>query len=170
MNVFKLLLITLLSLSFLGCEKQEQNGPHKIHYDRDMCAECKMVISDRNYAVQIVNPTNNKAYNFDDIGCAIIWMDQHDEPWLDEAKLYVADHDTAELTVAREVYWAKGFTTPMDFGFAAFKIKPKGKTYDFLEVYRDVMRSKNAKKAIKPQEEMKCGAGKCGAGKCGGAK
>jgi nitrous oxide reductase accessory protein NosL len=161
MHVFKLLVLALLTLSFLGCEKAAQDGPHKIHYDRDMCAECKMVISDRNYAIQIVNPINNKAYNFDDIGCAIIWMNNNSEKWLDEAKLYVADHKTAELFEAKEMYWVKGFTTPMDFGFAAFKIKPEGKTYDFLEVFRDVMQSKNAKK----QQVMKCGAGKCGGSK-----
>jgi nitrous oxide reductase accessory protein NosL len=161
MYKFKYLLIALLTLSFLGCDKQDTNGPHKIHYDRDMCSECKMVISDRNYAVQIVNPVKNKAYNFDDIGCAIIWMDQNNEEWLDNAKMFIADQKTSELIPSREVYWAKGFTTPMDFGFAAFKDKPTEKVYDFIEVYQDVMASKNAKKA------MKCGSGKCGAGKCG---
>ena len=162
MYKFKYLLIALLALSFLGCEKENINGPHKIHYDRDMCAECKMVISDRNYAVQIVNPIKNKAYNFDDIGCAIIWMEANNEAWLDDAKMYIADQKTSELIPSREVYWAKGFTTPMDFGFAAFKVKPEGKTYDFLEVYKDVMESKNAKKAMKCGGDMKCGTGKCG--------
>ena len=161
----KIILLAILVISFLGCEKEQTNGPHKIHYDRDMCAECKMVISDRNYAVQVVNVEKNKAYNFDDIGCAIIWMMQNDAKWLDDAKLYVADQKTAELIEAKNVYWAKGFTTPMDFGFAAFKTKPEGKTYDFLEVYRDVINSKNAKKTMKCGGDMKCGAGKCGGSK-----
>jgi len=166
-NFKKIVLLMLLVLSFLGCEKENVKGPHKIHYDRDMCTECKMVISDRNYAVQIVNPIKNKAYNFDDIGCAIIWMDKSTEKWLDTAPMYIADQKTSKLIPSREVYWAKGFTTPMDFGFAAFKVKPEGKTYDFLEVYRDVMQSKNAKK----QQVKKCGGEmKCGAGKCGGDK
>ncbi len=153
----------ILSFSFLGCEKQNQDGPHKIHYDRDMCAECKMVISDRNYAVQIINPEKNKAYNFDDIGCAIIWMENSSEKWLDKAKMFVADQKTAELIPSREVYWKKGYTTPMDFGFAAFKLKPEGRIYDFIEVYKDVLASENAKKTMKCGSEMKCGAGKCGA-------
>jgi len=163
MKYFKLLLIIGLVLGFSACEKKDPNGPHKIHYDRDMCAECKMVISDRNYAAQIVNPIKNKAYNFDDIGCAIIWMDASNEEWLDSAKLYVADQKTAELIPAKEVFWAKGFTTPMDFGFAAFKVKPEGDTYDFLEVYRDVLDANKAKQKMKCGGEMKCGAGKCGA-------
>lgn len=158
----KTVLLLVLVFSFLGCEKQDPNAAHKIHYDRDMCAECKMVISDRNYAVQIVNPERNKAYNFDDIGCAIIWMEQSTETWLDTAPMYVADQKTAELIPSREVYWAKGFTTPMDFGFGAFKVKPEGRTYDFLEVYKDVLTSKNAKKTMKCGGDMKCGTGKCG--------
>ena len=168
MKTFKLLLALLLFFTLLGCEKKENQGPHKVHYDRDMCSECKMVISDRNYAAQIVDTQKNKAYNFDDIGCAFIWMKENKPSWIESAKIYVADAESGKFINATDAFWTSGHTTPMDFGYAAHKILPKVKIYQYTEVRENIL---NSLKNKTTQRAMKCGGDmKCGAGKCGGSR
>ena len=52
----------LLTFSFTGCEKESPTAVSKVHWDRDMCARCVMVVSDRMNAVQVKNPDNGKKY------------------------------------------------------------------------------------------------------------
>ena len=40
---------------FSACEKKISTEVHEIHWDRDMCARCVMVVSDRNQTVQAIN-------------------------------------------------------------------------------------------------------------------
>lgn len=164
---FRLILLLVMALGFVGCEKEDTSAPHTVHYDRDMCSECKMVISDRNYAVQIVDAQNNKAYMFDDIGCALVWSRANTKEWPITPYIYVADQLSTKFINARTAFWTKGHRTPMEFGFAAFEKKPQADFYSFPEMREEALNSKNA-----PQQDvMKCGAEmKCGAGKCGGAK
>jgi len=165
MKTFKLLLALLLLFTLLACEKKESQGPHKVHYDRDMCSECKMVISDRNYAAQIVNTQKNKAYHFDDIGCAFIWMNENKPTWIKNAKIYVADLESGKFINAANAFWTSGHTTPMDFGYAAHKVLPKVKKYQYSEVRENILislKNKSVKHAVKYSKDMKCGTGKCG--------
>jgi len=61
---------------FLGCEQKPTNGPAKIHWDRDMCDRCVMVLSDRKNTLQLQNPTTKKIHKFDDIGCMVLWFEE----------------------------------------------------------------------------------------------
>ena len=160
MNWYKFLLALSLLFTLSACEKKVLGEAHKVHYDRDMCDECKMVVSDRAYVAQVLHVKKDKAYNFDDIGCAILWMSQNQKKCLDDTKLFVADASTHKFIDANTAFWTKGHTTPMDFGFAAYEVKPAGETFSFEEVKKSIRTSKNAKSM---QGGMKCGAGKCGA-------
>ena len=75
-------------LGFIACEKSQTNGVHKIHYDIDMCVKCKMVISDRHYVAQIDDRVSDKAFTFDDIGFALLWMATIPKDYHKEAHLY----------------------------------------------------------------------------------
>ena len=167
MNVYKILLLIGLMFSFSGCEKAQESGAHDVHFDRDVCVECNMVISDRAYAAQLVDTRHNKAYMFDDIGCLVLWMDANPQEWFDTAAIYVADTETSAFIDAKRAYWTLGNTTPMDFGLSATEVKTEAVTLTFAEAKKEIFKSAEQKRA-KPSTTMKCGAGKCGAGKCGG--
>ncbi|MCF6172342.1 MAG: nitrous oxide reductase accessory protein NosL [Campylobacteraceae bacterium] len=131
MKKFKLLSLLLISLIvlFSGCEKKEIGGVEKIHWDRDMCERCKMAISERKYAFEIVNPKSGKTYKFDDIGCAVLWMDEEKITWKDQAILWITDAKNGKWIDAREAYYTSDSITTMAYGIAAYSKKdiPKGK-------------------------------------------
>ena len=56
----KILLLFSMAFSFIACEKKIETGVAKVHWDRDMCVRCVMVVSDRKNTVQIRNPDTGK--------------------------------------------------------------------------------------------------------------
>jgi len=97
--------------------------------DRDMCERCKMVLSDRKFATQIVNPQNNRVYYFDDIGCGLLWLDEENIKWRDKAKIWVVGVSSGEWIDAREALFIDDLITPMAYGLGAYRGEnfPKGR-------------------------------------------
>ena len=125
--------LLFLILSFIGCEKNS-SGIAKMHWDRDMCERCKMAISDRKFAVQIINPKTGKVYKFDDIGCAVLWLKEEKIPWANEAKIYVTDAKSGKWINAKSAKYADDLITPMAYGFGAYSkdtVPKDKKLYDF---------------------------------------
>lgn len=115
-NVF--LVIATLLVSF-SCSQQE-TGPVEVKWDRDGCDRCRMVLSDRYHAAQVRSGEEgkkNKVFKFDDLGCAIIWL--QDKPWKDKAEIWVNDYKTGEWLDARKANYITGQITPMEFGLGA---------------------------------------------------
>ncbi len=121
MSVVRTVFFTvLLLLSFNGCEKKQITTElQEVHWDRDMCARCKMVTSDRHHAVQVIDPQTGKSYMFDDIGCALLWFEDEKIGWKDQAKVWITDTDTGKWIDARNAFYDAGNVTPMAYGFAA---------------------------------------------------
>ena len=145
MKRFSLALFTIvfLILGFTtGCEKKPIGAVEKMHWDRDMCERCKMAISERKYAVQIINPKNAHTYKFDDIGCAVLWMEEEKIPWKSKAIIWITDAKTGKWIDARKAFYDTNNITPMAYGFVAHKSKDeiaKGEEIiDFNEVARRV--------------------------------
>jgi len=133
--------LLLLSLTFAGCQQKPKGGIDTMHWDRDMCERCQMAISERKYAVQIVDPGSNKVYKFDDIGCAILWLEEEHIPWAKEAKIYITDAKSGKWIDAKKAIYTDDSITPMAFGFAAYaqETLPSGHhTVDFAEVARKI--------------------------------
>ena len=121
MRKFNLLLsLFALMIAFGACEKKPAGGVAKMHWDRDMCERCKMAVSERKYAVQIINPKNDKSYKFDDIGCAVLWLDEEHIAWSKSAIIWITDAKTGEWIDAKTAIYTDDSITPMAFGFAAF--------------------------------------------------
>lgn len=95
----------------------EQTGPIEITLDRDSCERCQMVISDKHFATQVRGGPKNKIFLFDDIGCAVTWLNK--QPWVDNAKIWVADYKTGVLLDAYTANYVPEQITPMAFGFGA---------------------------------------------------
>jgi len=118
----------LLKLSFLliwllsACGQQDETGPVDVRWDRESCARCVMAVSDHNFAAQVRGAESGKrtqVYKFDDIGCAVIWLDQ--QPWKDDPRteVWVADHRDGQWIDARTASYVTDKVTPMAYGLGA---------------------------------------------------
>ncbi|MDM8567366.1 hypothetical protein QUF74_17165 [Candidatus Halobeggiatoa sp. HSG11] len=122
----KLYLLSILII-LVSCTG-DQTGPVEITLDRDKCERCQMVVSDKYYAAQVRGGPKNKAFLFDDIGCAINWLNK--QPWATSGKVWVADYKTGNLLDASTAHYVPKQITPMDFGFGATSV-PTADSIDF---------------------------------------
>lgn len=122
-SLWQLLLGSTLLLLLSACSGPPDNGPVEVKWDRDICARCSMVLSDRLHSAQVraheTPGKRSKVYKFDDIGCTVIWLE--DKPWRDDPKteIWVNDHRTGEWIDARTAYYIPGQMTPMEYGLGA---------------------------------------------------
>ncbi len=130
------IIIIILVLVFLaGCSREEENGPGKVRWDREVCARCAMAISDRNYSAQIRGgrpDRETKLYKFDDIGCAIIWLNKQNWKNDPRTKIWVNDHRNGNWLDAKTAWYVKARNTPMDYGLGAQSDQLPG-TLNFTE-------------------------------------
>ena len=106
-----------------------RSGPEPIHYDRDTCEQCRMIISDSHFAAE-VRDAGGVLHRFDDPGGAIVWMDAHK---VDPAKagVWVMNmHDGKTWLDAHKAYFITVQATPMDYGYGAIA-KPATGALDF---------------------------------------
>jgi hypothetical protein len=105
-------------------------GMAEIKWDRDTCARCAMVISDRRFAAELRGGEKGTAFKFDDIGCLVFWLRdkaaQH--PWMNEpaTRLWVAEAagQGERWLDARGARYQAGRTSPMAYNFAAVADTP----------------------------------------------
>jgi nitrous oxide reductase accessory protein NosL len=143
MRVSRLLLLCtcLPVLLFAGCAEQQSSGPSAVKWDRDTCARCRMVLSDRDYAAQVrysPDARRTRVALFDDIGCAILWLE--DKPWRDapQTEIWVVDELTGNWIDAREATYVPGRITPMEYGLGARAASAAG-GLNFAEAKRHVI-------------------------------
>ena len=138
------LIATLFSLFTMGCKEHSKTDVAKVHWDRDMCARCVMVVSDRQNTTQVRDPKTGKKYMFDDIGCAILWFKDEKIEWKDQAIIWITDLKTGKWIDARKAFYDTENITPMAYGFSAHKTKvtvKKGQeVVDFNELARRVIK------------------------------
>jgi len=94
------------------------------------------MLSDRYHSAQIRGGEKSKVYKFDDIGGAILWL--QDKDWKDDEKteIWVNDHRTGNWIDARQAWFVTGQSTPMEFGLGAQREAPvDGRSYAEAEAY-----------------------------------
>jgi len=124
MKIISFILTALtIGLIFTGCEEAPKSEIAKVHWDRDMCARCVMVVSDRKNTTQVKDPNTGKKYMFDDIGCAVLWFKDEKISWKDQAVIWITDVNTGEWIDARTAFYDTENITPMAYGFSAHKTK-----------------------------------------------
>ena len=127
-------LYLLLVLVLSACSGDPRTGAVEPKWDRDACERCRMVLSDRFHAAQVRHGKageRSRVHLFDDIGCAVIWLDK--QPWKDDAdtQIWVADHRNGEWIDARAATYIKGQLTPMEYGLGArASPAPEGLSFD----------------------------------------
>ncbi|MCG8427194.1 MAG: hypothetical protein MI754_07560 [Chromatiales bacterium] len=117
-------LIPLLLIVLLGaCSERQNSGAVEVKWDRDACERCRMVLSDRQHSAQVrfqpIGSKYTKVLMFDDIGCAVLWLE--DKPWRDnpETEIWVTEHRNGEWIDARQANYVQGQITPMEYGLGA---------------------------------------------------
>ena len=129
----------LVLLFLVGCGEEAQK---QVHWDRDMCERCKMVISDRHHTVKMHIPNSQKYYVFDDVGCFILWQQRAHEPWGDQAEVWVNDAKSGAWINLRQAKFTAHNLTPMGYGFSAYAVGSEPKTdevIDYAEVKKRVI-------------------------------
>ena len=118
-----LMVAALISLIFLSaCSKEADTGAADIRWDRETCERCLMAVGDRRFAAQIrggESPESKKLYKFDDLGCAVLWLDQ--QTWKDNplTEIWVTDFQTEQWIDARSAHYVKDQLSPMNYGLGA---------------------------------------------------
>lgn len=108
--------MAVLLLAVMGCQADQKPQPIEAH---DVCASCKMAISETRYAAQVVDKEGS-AHKFDDIGCMLRYRREHKLP---QARIYVMDYvDRQWLEAESAVFLRSGaIASPMASGLAAFR-------------------------------------------------
>jgi len=117
-----ILLIPILMLLLASCGKEKTTGPVDIRWDREICARCAMAISNRKFSAEVRGARKgkkSKVYKFDDIGCAVIWLDKQN--WKDDPKteIWVKDGNSDKWLDARKAWYTDVHNSPMDYGLLA---------------------------------------------------
>jgi copper chaperone NosL len=126
-NVFKkifkgkvkiaLLLVIGSQLALLSCSAP---GPRPLNLNRDMCAYCKMTITDAIFAAQLTTQ-QGRQYLFDDVACMLAYTKEN--PDLKYNKFYVSDicDATAFIDVELATFLSdEDFRSPMGGNIGAF--------------------------------------------------
>lgn len=88
-------------------------GPAELSaHGADACAACRMAVTGRRTAAQIVSPAEEPRF-FDDLGCLRTYLREH--PARPDARVYVADHRTGAWVSAASAVYARvtAVETPM---------------------------------------------------------
>lgn len=106
-------------VGFASCQNQTIE-PVAIEAN-DMCAFCRMSISEKRYAAELIDQ-DGEVSKFDDIGCMTNFRKQRVNDALIRAT-FVMDFERREWLKAEDAFYVRSpeFKTPMSGGIAAFK-------------------------------------------------
>lgn len=140
------LLLTPLAAVLSACGKSGwPEGMGEIKWDRDTCTRCRMVISDRRFAVEMRGGPKDQLFKFDDIGCLVFWLRDKaaDYPWMADAatRLWVADlgskSDAMKWLEPRTAQFVNK-NSPMGYNFGATAY-PQAGSLDFASMRQHVL-------------------------------
>lgn len=108
-----------LLLVLVNCQKKSLE-PVAIEAN-DMCSFCRMTISEKRYAAELIDD-DGQAFKFDDIGCMANFIKQKRNNAAIQAA-FVMDFDRREWLEAETASYVRSseFRTPMNGGIVAFK-------------------------------------------------
>lgn len=109
---------------FIGCKSGAKlDQPPEMHYGKDPCDECGMIINEARFAAAYVTP-DGVARRFDDIGCL---LRHHQKQPENVANFWVNDYDAGEWLNADNAYFVESdsILTPMGYGIIAVGIQSR---------------------------------------------
>lgn len=114
----KRLVLVLSMLLLAGCSQSVQAAP-QIEYDRDVCDQCGMIISEPRFAATY-RTTEGEDKKFDEIGGMLVMADLLGH--FESADFWANDYNSEEPIPVNEAFFVRGgeVTSPMDFRIVAF--------------------------------------------------
>jgi len=121
-------IVVVLALSWImllaGCGGDSGSGPVDVKWDRVTCERCLMVLSDRQHSAQvrISRPDGkSKVPFFDDIGCAVVWLESQPREVRESlsTEVWMTDWRSGDWIDARSATYVPGQVTPMEYGLGA---------------------------------------------------
>ncbi|MFN8035770.1 MAG: nitrous oxide reductase accessory protein NosL [Acidimicrobiia bacterium] len=108
-----------------ACGGGSSSGPPDIHYGRDVCDECHMIISDARFAAAYRLP-DGTARKFDDIGDMVSYARRTKELARAE-RFWVHDYDKRKWIDAERAWYVAGekASTPMASGLRAYATRAR---------------------------------------------
>ena len=109
------------ALLLTGCGEQT-TGPVDLRFDRVTCERCRMVLSDPRHAAQVrVTAADGRSlvHAFDDLGCAVIWLESRPERDAPGTEVWVSDWRTGDWIDAASAAYVADQVTPMGYGLGA---------------------------------------------------
>jgi len=154
-SIAPIILVQLLSF----CTPKNETGPGEVRWDSDICERCKMAVSDHKFSAQVRGAEagkRTKLYFFDDLGCAVLWLE--DQPWRDDARteMWVNDYLSGEWidAVKSEFDHHQGLITPMDFGLGAITTGSDS-AYTYSQAVEHIYKIRDKKKMRMKQKHPK---------------
>ena len=113
----------ICTLMLANCQEQAIE-PVALSPD-DMCDYCKMAISEKRYAAELID-TEAQAFKFDDIGCMANFVRKSHPK---TSAYFVMDFDERQWIKAENAYYIRSseFTTPMNGNIVAFRSESKAR-------------------------------------------
>ncbi len=118
-------IIVLLFLSLGSSEKMiviEENNlqklPLKMQLNKYQDSDCGMVITDLEYASQVIAPSG-KTWFFHDHGGFVHWLE--DKSFQEDAVIWVMSMDTKKWIDGKKAFYSLTDITPMGYGFGAYE-------------------------------------------------
>jgi len=105
-----------------ACSREPETGPVDVRFDRDTCDHCRMVLSDPRFAAEIryfPPGKGSKVAKFDDIGCAVTWLQEQPFAADEKTEIWVIDYRNKEWIDARTATYVPMKSTPMEYGLGA---------------------------------------------------
>ena len=86
------------------------------------CSECGMDVEVLDYAAELITKGGD-TYFFDDIGCMVLWLENHKIPMV---KMLTQTLDTHRWIEVKKAWYSRIAPSPMGYGFAAVEKKKEG--------------------------------------------
>ena len=139
--MYRQVLLSLFFVTLIGCTPKDVTGPGEVRWDRETCARCSMALSDRNFAAQVRGAPEGQRtalYKFDDIGCAVIWLEKQAWKKQPNTEIWVTDHRSGDWLDATTAFYIKGRLSPMNYGLGAQAEAVEG-ALDFIQAKAHIM-------------------------------
>jgi len=104
-------------------EGNMQREPINMELNKYQDSDCGMVISDLDYASQVI-AKDGKTWFFHDHGGFIHWLE--DKEFKNDVVIWVMSRDSKKWIDAKEAFYSLSEETPMGYGFGAYEKKDKG--------------------------------------------
>ena len=142
MKSLRFLLMAALVVLAFSCKGQNEGiSPEPIYLGEEICSRCGMIISDVNYAAQLIEPGKG-AHKFDDIGCLVEFMQESGGGEQAIGKAFVMAQDKGEWLPFEDAHFVRSdkIKTPMGHGIMAFSDYSEAKSFA-ASVHGNILKS-----------------------------